>query len=81
MSRRRIQQSITGMLVGVGAQLLLPGHPTMHFMTAVLVCLAGAVTADLLAERLLPRDEIGVGGFVIAALGALGGLLAMGLVS
>ena len=75
----KLLQIAFGLGVGVTARLLLPGHHMVGFAATIALSLAGAVGGELAAERLLPDDGRRTAGFVVAAIGALGALLAYGI--
>ena len=77
--KRRILQTLFGLAIGVGAELLLPGHHSIAMTTAAGLSLAGAVSGELAAEKLLPLDAAERAGFATSAMGALAALLAFGI--
>lgn len=76
---RRLLQGLVGASIGLGVRLVLPGQHSLGFMITIGLSLLGALGAETVAERLLPRDELWVGGFLFSALGAMGSLLVYGL--
>lgn len=70
-----------GIVVGLGASLLLPGHPAITLLLAGSLSLAGALGGELTAEWLLPSEILRPSAFALSALGALAVLLAYGVMT
>jgi uncharacterized membrane protein YeaQ/YmgE (transglycosylase-associated protein family) len=76
---QRVLQAAFGLVVGLTAWLLLPGHHSVGIFLTGALSLAGGSTGVLVAERLLPADVLKPAGFVVSALGAVAMLLIYGI--
>jgi uncharacterized membrane protein YeaQ/YmgE (transglycosylase-associated protein family) len=76
---RRLLHTLFGLAVGFGARLFLPGHNPVSLAITAVLCLIGAISGGLAAERLFPADTVQAAGFAVSALGAIACLLIYGV--